>query len=84
MPFFNFSMINSRKENLIESIFVGDHITYFSLSLSFPVFFHKNSDFPEFFVKFWQFFNSLSFQVCGHPVLNGNNRSFVVRSNLLV
>ena len=27
-----------------------------SFPLSFPGFFHKNSDFPEFSLKFWQFF----------------------------
>ena len=32
--------------------FVGDHVTYFSFSLSFPGFFSKSSDFPEFSLRF--------------------------------
>ena len=39
----------------MECIFVGDHVTYFSFSLSFPGFSYKNSNFPEFCLRFWQF-----------------------------
>ena len=34
---FKFSLGNSREKNFMECIFVGDHITCFSFSMSFPV-----------------------------------------------
>ena len=45
--FKDFSLSNLRKGNSTECIFVGDHVTSFSFSLSFPGFFYKNSNFPE-------------------------------------
>ena len=38
-----------------ECIFVSDHVTYVSFSLSFPGFFYRSSNFPEFSLRFWQF-----------------------------
>ena len=38
---FKFSLGNSRVKNFMECIFVGDHITCFSFSMSFQGFFSK-------------------------------------------
>ena len=40
----------------MEGIFVGDHVTYCSFSLSLPSFSCKNSNFPELSLRFGQFF----------------------------
>ena len=59
----------------MEYIFVGDHVTYFSFSLSFPGFFLQKIKVSQSFPPdFDNFSNSLRFQVshvfqvCGHPV----------------
>ena len=58
----------------MKCIFVGDHVTCFSFSLSFPGFFYKKvqislsfpSDFDNFQIPcVFQVFQV--FQVCGHP-----------------
>ena len=54
--FSNFSLSNSGENNSLEYIFFADSATYSTFSLSFPGFFYKNSNFPEFSLSFWQFF----------------------------
>ena len=50
--FLTFSLSNSREKNSMECLFVGDHVTCFLFSLSFPGFFLKSSNFPEFSLIF--------------------------------
>ena len=55
----------------MECIFVRDHVTYFSFSLSFPGFFHKNSNFRDFFSEILTIFsNSMCFPGLWPPPLN--------------
>ena len=54
----------------MSAFLLANHVTYFSFSLSFPVFFYKSSNFPEILTIFqvprvFQIFHV--FQVCGHP-----------------
>ena len=65
----NFFPEQLKREKLDECIFVGDHVAYFSFCLSFPGFFHKSSNFPEFSWDFHNFSNSLSFP--GFPSFPG-------------
>ena len=68
----NFSPEQLKREKLDECIFVGDHVTYFSLSLSFPRFFPQKFKFPRVFPEIFTIFQIPwvfhVFQVCGHPV----------------
>ena len=68
----------------MECIFVGDHVTHFSFSLSFPGFSCKNSNFLEFSLDFDNFSNSLSFPGLWPPWISELSRIFRFSVNIQV
>ena len=50
--FSTFSLRNSREKTSLEYFVIGKYVIYFTFSLSFPGFFYKSSNFPEFSLRF--------------------------------